>query len=79
MPYPDFEETYTDMLRSQPANTGYSSNAVSMLGQRRRQWHNIETALNKYPVFAEHSDLIMSHHAIIMSYLQIRMAYGVNL
>ena len=28
-----------------PANTGHSPNVVSMLGQRRRRWANIETAL----------------------------------
>ena len=31
--------------RHDPANTGHSPNAVSMLGQRRRRWTNIETAL----------------------------------
>ena len=35
-----------------PANTGHSPNAVSMLGQRRRRWANIETALGECPVFA---------------------------
>ena len=30
-----------------PANTGHSPNAVSMLGQRRRRWTNIETALDE--------------------------------
>ena len=34
------------------ANTGHSHNAVSMLGQRRRRWANIETALGEFPVFA---------------------------
>ena len=34
------------------ANTGHSPNAVSMLGQRRRRWANIETALGECPVFA---------------------------
>ena len=29
------------------ANTGLSPNAVSMLGQRRRRWANIETVLGK--------------------------------
>ena len=29
------------------ANTGQSSNAVSMLGQRQRRWANIETALGE--------------------------------
>ena len=32
-----------------PANTGHSPNAVSMLGQRRRRWTNIETALGECP------------------------------
>ena len=32
-------------------NTGHSLNAVSMLGQRRRRWANIETALGECPVF----------------------------
>ena len=36
-----------------PANTGHSPNAVSMLGQRRRRWANIKTALGECPVFAE--------------------------
>ena len=35
-----------------PANTGHSSNAVSMLAQRLRRWPNIETALDECPVFA---------------------------
>ena len=34
-----------------PANTGHSHNAVSMLGQRRRRWTNIDTALGECPVF----------------------------
>ena len=35
-----------------PANTGHSPNAVSMLGQRRRRWANIEITLGECPVFA---------------------------
>ena len=35
-----------------PANTGHSPNAVSMLDQRRRRWANGETALGECPVFA---------------------------
>ena len=35
-----------------PANTGHSSNAVSMLAQRLRRWPNIETALYECPVYA---------------------------
>ena len=35
-----------------PANTGHSNNAVSMLGQRRRRWANIETILGECHVFA---------------------------
>ena len=35
---------------SVPANTWHSSNAVSMLGHRRRQWASIETALGEGPV-----------------------------
>ena len=35
-----------------PANTGNSPTAVSMLGQRRRRCVNIETALGECPVFA---------------------------
>ena len=35
-----------------PANTGHSPNAVSMLGQRRRRWANIGTSLSECPVFA---------------------------
>ena len=35
-----------------PANTGHSPYAVSMLGQRRRRWASIETALVECPVFA---------------------------
>ena len=34
-----------------PANTGHSPNNVSMLGQRRRRWANIETTLGECPVF----------------------------
>ena len=33
------------------ANTGHSPDAVLMLGQRRRRWANIETALGENPVF----------------------------
>ena len=36
-----------------PANTGHSSNAVSILVHRLRRWPNIETALDECPVFAE--------------------------
>ena len=36
-------------------NTRHSTNAVSMLGQRRRRWPNIETALGECPVSACHS------------------------
>ena len=32
------------------ADTGHSPNAFSMLGQSRRKWPNIETALGEYPV-----------------------------
>ena len=35
-----------------PANSGYSPYAVSMLGQHRRQWANIEKALSVYTLFA---------------------------
>ena len=34
-------------------NTGHSTNAVSMLGQRRRRWTSIETALGESLVFTE--------------------------
>ena len=34
-------------------NTVQSPNAVSMTGQRRRLWVNIETALGEYHVFAQ--------------------------
>ena len=42
----------SEKVDSYPANTGHAPNAVSMLGQRRRRWANIETALCEYPVFA---------------------------
>ena len=35
-----------------PANTGHSPNVVSMLGQRRRRWANIETTLGEFSMFA---------------------------
>ena len=35
------------------ANTGQSPNAVSMSGQRRRRWGNIETMLGKWHLFAD--------------------------
>ena len=38
--------------RLNPANSKHLPNAVSMLGQRRRRWANIETALGECPVFA---------------------------
>ena len=34
-----------------PANMGHTPNVVSMLGQQRRQWPNIETALSECLVF----------------------------
>ena len=37
----------------QSQNTVQSPNAVSMTGQRRRLWLNIETELVDCPVFAE--------------------------
>ena len=40
------------MCRSEPANTGHSPDAVSMLSHRRRRWVNIETAMGECPVFA---------------------------
>ena len=44
-----------------PANTGYSPNAVSMLGQRRRRWANIETALGEFPMFdGNHLSVILT-------------------
>ena len=38
-------------LLKYPANTKRSSNVVSMLGQRRKQWRNIETTLGERLVF----------------------------
>ena len=38
---------------STPVNTGQSPNAISMLGQRRRLYFNIETALGEWQVFAD--------------------------
>ena len=35
-----------------PANTGHSPNAVSMLAHRLRRWPNIETTLGDCPLFA---------------------------
>ena len=43
---------YSQPLTLNPANTGHSPNAVSMLGQRRRRCANIETALGECPVLA---------------------------
>ena len=40
------------MVSTDPANTGHSPNAVSMLAHRLRRWPNIETALGECPVFA---------------------------
>ena len=34
------------------ANTGQPPNAVSMTGQRRRRWANIETVLGEWQMFA---------------------------
>ena len=47
------EESVTRIAMPQSANTGQSPNAVSMLGQRRRLWVNIETALGECHVFAD--------------------------
>ena len=38
--------------RAYPAHTGHSPDVVSMSGQRRRRWANIETALGECPVCA---------------------------
>ena len=40
------------MMSPNPANTRHSPNAISMLGQRRGRWANIETALGECLVFA---------------------------
>ena len=40
------------MLTKYPVNTGRSSKADSMLGQRRRHWPNIESTLGERLVFA---------------------------
>ena len=40
------------VFRAVPTNTVHSPNFVLMLGQRRRRWANIETALGECPVFA---------------------------
>ena len=42
-----FKEIYNN-----PANTGHSPNFVSILGQRRRRWANIEPEFGECPVFA---------------------------
>ena len=42
------------------ASTSHSPNAVSMLGQRRRRWSNIETTLGECLVFAASMALLYS-------------------
>ena len=49
----DESVTRIAMLQYIPANTGISPNAVSMLGQRRRLWVNIKTALGECLVIAD--------------------------
>ena len=39
-------------LKTNPANTRYSPNDVSMLGQCQRRWSDIETSLGECLVFA---------------------------
>ena len=41
-----------------PENTGRSINADLMLGQRRRRWANIKSALDERPVFAGMSEAL---------------------
>ena len=45
------KQWYSKCYNGLPANTRHSLNAVSMLGQCRRRWPNIETALNEHLVF----------------------------
>ena len=44
------------------ANTRHSPNAVLMLGQRRRRWTNIKTALERYLAFARVSTAFKTEH-----------------
>ena len=44
------------VYESSPASMGRWSNAGSLLGQRRRQWANIEPATDQRPVFAGNCD-----------------------
>ena len=50
-PAPALVSTLPIEWRYIPANMGHSPNAVSMLGQRRRRWANIDTALGEFPMF----------------------------
>ena len=50
--YTQYFILYRHRRQNIPANTGYSPNAVSMLGHRLRRWPNIEIALGECPVFA---------------------------
>ena len=49
---PRIERVNWNQMVDIPANTGHLTNAVSMLGQRRRRWANIEKALGECHVFA---------------------------
>ena len=48
----DARSVRQDGSRTIPANTRHSPDAVSMLGQRRRRWTNIETAMGECRVIA---------------------------
>ena len=55
--WPSIEKALVDLsffsnIRVFPAYRRHSPNAVSMLGQRRRRWTNIETALGQCLAFA---------------------------
>ena len=55
---------YTDPI---PANLGNSLNAVSILGQRRRRWADIETALGEYSVFAGMAFLNVAPPSLVLA------------
>ena len=50
-----------------PANTRHSSDAVLMLGQRRRRWTNIKTALGECLVFAIRGNYFIKNYSLIIS------------
>ena len=54
-----FLESVTGIaMRQYPSKHGQSPKAISMSGQRRKLWFNIEIALGEWHVFDDHDDVL---------------------